>query len=70
MKKDNIKNYTISYKVESSCRKCPDDELEQYVQDFGDRLLTFEDGKPVIYYSWDDLKDMLPTRDITIKEDK
>lgn len=67
--KDNIRNYILTYKIKT-CKSCPPDEFEQYVQDFGDRILTFEGGKPVIYYSWDDLMDMLPTKDIVIKEDK
>jgi len=40
------------------------------VQEYDDRLLTYEIGKPVIYSSWVDLLDSIPTNDVEIKEAK
>lgn len=64
-----MKQYWITYKTESSCRKCPPDEHEQLAQEYDDRILTYEDGKPVIYNNWVELLNSLPTDNVVeIKE--
>jgi len=65
-----MKEYYLVYRIKSKCRKCPPDEFEQFVQEYDDRLLTYEIGKPIIYSSWVDLLDSIPTNDVEIKEAK
>lgn len=55
-----MKDYNIVIRTKSDCSCCDDDEHEFLVQDFGDRLLSYMDGKPTIFQTWDDLFKTLP----------
>lgn len=63
------KEYWAIYSLPAECPKCPPDEYKFLIIDYGDRILSYQNGIPTLYDNWNSVYKSIPA-DAKIQEEQ